>query len=216
MKSNDAPGFDTARVEAWVGGHIPWLTPPLEWRRFANGHSNLTYLLTGANQGRAVIRRPPLGKLIPKAHDMRREWRLISALQNSPVPTPSALGFCDDTAVADAPFYVMGYVEGHALATSDDTLKHVPENLREKLGYEAGHFTMHDIRRTVATGLQRLGIPLVVSEAVLNHQSGSAMAGVAGVYHRHQYTNEKREALALWGKEVMQIAAKYPVEVKVG
>lgn len=80
----------------------------------------------------------------------------------------------------------------------------------EKLGYEAGHFTMHDIRRTVATGLQRLGIPLVVSEAVLNHQSGSAMAGVAGVYHRHQYTNEKREALALWGREVLQIAAKYP------
>lgn len=44
----------------------------------------------------------------------------------------------------------------------------------------------------------------------LNHQSGSAMAGVAGVYHRHQYTNEKREALALWGREVLQIVAKYP------
>ena len=80
----------------------------------------------------------------------------------------------------------------------------------EKLGYEAGHFTMHDIRRTVATGLQRLGIPLVVSEAVLNHQSGSAMAGVAGVYHRHQYTNEKREALALWGREVLHLVARYP------
>lgn len=41
-------------------------------------------------------------------------------------------------------------------------------------------------------------------------QSGSAMAGVAGVYHRHQYTNEKREALALWGREVLLIVAKYP------
>lgn len=94
--------------------------------------------------------------------------------------------------------------------------KRIRASVDEKLGYEAGHFTMHDIRRTVATGLQRLGIPLVVSEAVLNHQSGSAMAGVAGVYHRHQYTNEKREALALWGKEVMQIAAKYPSEAKDG
>ena len=94
--------------------------------------------------------------------------------------------------------------------------KRIRASVDEKLGYEAGHFTMHDIRRTVATGLQRLGIPLVVSEAVLNHQSGSAMAGVAGVYHRHQYTNEKREALALWGKEVMQIAAKYPAEAKDG
>lgn len=78
------------------------------------------------------------------------------------------------------------------------------------LGYEAAHFTMHDIRRTVATGLQRLGIPLVVSEAVLNHQSGSAKAGVAGVYHRHSFTNEKREALAMWGKEVLEISARYP------
>lgn len=78
------------------------------------------------------------------------------------------------------------------------------------LGYEAAHFTMHDIRRTVATGLQRLGIPLVVSEAVLNHQSGSAKAGVAGVYHRHSFSNEKREALAMWGKEVLEIAARYP------
>jgi integrase len=88
--------------------------------------------------------------------------------------------------------------------------KRIRASVDEKLGYEAAHFTMHDIRRTVATGLQRLAVPLVVSEAVLNHQSGSAMAGVAGVYHRHQYTNEKREALALWGREVLQIVAKYP------
>ena len=88
--------------------------------------------------------------------------------------------------------------------------KRIRASVDEKLGYEAAHFTMHDIRRTVATGLQRIGIPLVVSEAVLNHQSGSAMAGVAGVYHRHQYTNEKREALALWGKEVLMLVAKYP------
>jgi integrase len=88
--------------------------------------------------------------------------------------------------------------------------KRIRASVDEKLGYEAGHFTMHDIRRTVATGLQRLGIPLVVSEAVLNHQSGSAMAGVAGVYHRHQYTNEKREALSIWGREVLQLVAKFP------
>ncbi|MFM2410376.1 MAG: hypothetical protein RL481_1204 [Pseudomonadota bacterium] len=80
----------------------------------------------------------------------------------------------------------------------------------QNLGYETGHFTMHDIRRTVATGLQRLAVPLPVSEAVLNHQSGSAKAGVAGVYHRHSYTNEKREALAMWGKEVLEIVARYP------
>lgn len=87
--------------------------------------------------------------------------------------------------------------------------KRIRASVDEKLGYETGHFTMHDIRRTVATGLQRLGIPLVVSEAVLNHQSGSAKGGVAGVYHRHQYTNEKQEALAIWGREVLQLVAKH-------
>ena len=89
--------------------------------------------------------------------------------------------------------------------------RRIRASVDENLGYETSHFTMHDIRRTVATGLQRLGIPLVVSEAVLNHQSGSAKAGVAGVYHRHQYTSEKREALAIWGREVLQIAARHPV-----
>lgn len=70
------------------------------------------------------------------------------------------------------------------------------------------HYRIHDIRRTVATGLQRLGIPLVVSEAVLNHQSGSAKTGVAAVYHHHHFTEEKREALALWANEVTKIASR--------
>ena len=73
------------------------------------------------------------------------------------------------------------------------------------------HFTPHDIRRTAATGLQRLGVPLVVSEAVLNHQSGAAKAGVAGVYHRHKYTLEKQEALRLWGNEVQRIVDAHAV-----
>lgn len=66
--------------------------------------------------------------------------------------------------------------------------------------------TMHDIRRTVATGLERLGIPLPVSEAILNHVSGSK-AGIAAVYHRHDFAAEKKAALDLWGKEVLRIAA---------
>lgn len=86
--------------------------------------------------------------------------------------------------------------------------KRMRASVDEKLGYEASHFTIHDIRRTVATGLQRLGISMAISEAVLNHQSGSARGGVAGIYHRHQYTSEKREALAVWGREVQQLVTK--------
>jgi hypothetical protein len=62
----------------------------------------------------------------------------------------------------------------------------------------------HDIRRTVATGLQRLGVRLEVTEAVLGHISGSR-SGIVGVYQRHEYRDEKAAALAAWGREVERI-----------
>jgi integrase len=63
---------------------------------------------------------------------------------------------------------------------------------------------LHDLRRTVATGLQRLGIRLEVTEAVLNHVSGSR-AGIVGVYQTHDYASEKREALSSWARHMMDI-----------
>ena len=61
---------------------------------------------------------------------------------------------------------------------------------------------MHDLRRTVATGLQRLGVRLEVTEAVLNHISGSR-GGIAGVYQRHDWATEKRSALDAWAAHVI-------------
>jgi aminoglycoside phosphotransferase (APT) family kinase protein len=133
MNNGATPGFEPARVDAWICARVPSLCPPLTWKRLPGGHSNLTYLITDAYQQRAVIRRPPLGKLIPKAHDMAREWALISALEPTDVPVPAALAFCDDPSVADAHFYLMGHVEGHALASADDTRRYVPEALRRPL-----------------------------------------------------------------------------------
>jgi hypothetical protein len=63
---------------------------------------------------------------------------------------------------------------------------------------------LQDLRRTVATGLQRLGIRLEVTESVLNHVSGSR-AGIVGVYQTHDYANEKREALSSWARHMMDI-----------
>jgi integrase len=63
---------------------------------------------------------------------------------------------------------------------------------------------IHDLRRTTATGLERLGTPLQVTEAVLGHVSGSK-AGGAGIYQRHQYAEEKRAALEAWGEHVMTL-----------
>ncbi len=63
---------------------------------------------------------------------------------------------------------------------------------------------LHDLRRTMATGLQRLGVRLEVTEAVLNHVSGSR-AGIVGVYQRHEWADEKRAALNAWGAHVAAI-----------
>lgn len=63
-------------------------------------------------------------------------------------------------------------------------------------------WTLHDLRRTVATGLQRQGVRLEVTEAVLNHVSGSR-GGIVGVYQRHAWAEEKRGALEAWGEWVV-------------
>lgn len=65
-------------------------------------------------------------------------------------------------------------------------------------------WTLHDLRRTVATGLQRLGVRLEVTEAVLNHISGSR-SGIVGIYQRHKWTDEKRAALSAWGRHVLAL-----------
>jgi hypothetical protein len=66
--------------------------------------------------------------------------------------------------------------------------------------------TVHDLRRTAATGLQRLGVRLEVTEAVLNHV-GRSRAGVVGVYQRFDWVAEKRAALAAWARHVERLAA---------
>ena len=88
-------GYQVDAVESWIAANIPSLTPPFKWTRLEGGHSNLTYQLDDSAGKQAVIRRPPQGELLPKAHDMSREWALISALGPTPVPVPEALGFCE-------------------------------------------------------------------------------------------------------------------------
>ena len=72
-------------------------------------------------------------------------------------------------------------------------------------GASLAPWSVHDLRRTVATGLQRLGVRLEVTEAVLNHISGSR-AGIAGVYQRHDWAAEKRAALDAWAAYVIAAA----------
>jgi aminoglycoside phosphotransferase (APT) family kinase protein len=99
--------FDLAKVEAYLRAHLPQLDGgELTALQFAAGHSNLTYLLR-CGEWEAVLRRPPLGKLAPKAHDMARESRLLAALHPLFPEAPQPYVFCDDLDVIGAPFFVM-------------------------------------------------------------------------------------------------------------
>lgn len=151
-------GYDVQAVESWIRDHVDSLEPPFEWIRLEGGHSNLTFKLIDSQGREAVIRRPPRGQLLPKAHDMSREWALISALGPTPVPVPAALGFCESPDVTGAWFYVMGCINGRPLYTNEDTESWVPEDKRLTM---ANSFVdvladLHDVD-PMAVGLGDLG-----------------------------------------------------------
>lgn len=123
-------GIDQGAVEAWVAEHAPDLAPPFTWTRLVGGHSNLTYRVDDRNGTAAVVRRPPLGELQPKAHDMNREFRIISALWGTGVPVARPYAYCADPSVTGAPFYVMGFVEGAPLGGTSDPDTWLPVGAR--------------------------------------------------------------------------------------
>src|ERR1044072_9095360 len=100
-------GIDAAGVTGWLETHAPGIAPPLTFSLIAGGRSNFTYTVADSAGQRFVLRRPPLGPLLPSAYDMGREHRVTSALAGSPVPVPPVIGLCTDEAVTGAPFYVM-------------------------------------------------------------------------------------------------------------
>lgn len=133
--TNETPGYDQPAVTAWIDENIEILTPPFTWEQLEGGHSNLTYALTDAAGRRAVIRRPPLGELLPKAHDMAREFSLISGLGPTEVPVPIAYGLCEDTSITGALFYVMSEVGGRAMYTAEAVEEWLSMEARQTVGY---------------------------------------------------------------------------------
>src|SRR5918911_54640 len=90
---------------------------PVEASRIGEGHSNITYLIERGGE-RFVVRRPPRPPLPPTAHDVLREARLLTAVQDADVRTPRVLAACDDESILGVPFYVMEYLEGTVMTTS--------------------------------------------------------------------------------------------------
>src|SRR5262245_7767430 len=106
--------IDAARLEVFLASRLGDFAGPLTVRQFKGGQSNPTYLLETPGQ-RYVLRRKPPGKLLPSAHAVDREFRVISALHAQGFPVAAPLLSCDDTAIAGTPFYVMAHVEGHVV-----------------------------------------------------------------------------------------------------
>jgi aminoglycoside phosphotransferase (APT) family kinase protein len=118
---DSVPGIaDPAKLDAWIGANVP----DAEVGRLtgisliSGGRSNLTYRLHFGDQS-LVLRRPPLGHVLPTAHDMSREYRVLSALAPTNIPVPVTVAFCADTEILDAPFYLMRYVSGEVLRTKE-------------------------------------------------------------------------------------------------
>ncbi len=118
-------GIEVEAVTAWLDERLDWLTPPLTFTKLTGGHSNFTYRVDDAGGRAFVLRRPPLGQLLPSAHDMGREFTLISALWPTPVPVPEPLAHCDDPSVTGAPFYAMGFIEGGPIYEDEDVISRI-------------------------------------------------------------------------------------------
>jgi aminoglycoside phosphotransferase (APT) family kinase protein len=112
LAGQDPPGLDLAKFDAFFQVACPGVVEgTLQARVVAGGKSNLTYEVTDGTSA-WIVRRPPLGHVLATAHDMTREHRVISALQDTDVPVPTTFALCEDPRVVGAPFFVMQRVDG--------------------------------------------------------------------------------------------------------
>ena len=132
--SEQVPGIDFARLTPWFREHVAPVRE-LSAKVIGHGRSNITYRLeSGSNVW--VLRRPPLSHVQPTAHDMKREFRVISALEGTNVPVPHAIALCEDKTVNDAPFYIMSFVEGMVPVDPTAVAAKFDEATRRRIGEE--------------------------------------------------------------------------------
>jgi aminoglycoside phosphotransferase (APT) family kinase protein len=124
------PGLDIDRLARWLPTAVPAGGGPVQAKLLSGGKSNLTYEVSDGGQS-WVLRRPPLGHVLATAHDMAREYRVISALRGTGVPVPETFALCQDTEVIGAPFYLMQKVEGTAYRWKEQLEPLGPERTRK-------------------------------------------------------------------------------------
>ena len=131
--------LDTTRLSDYLAAHIPGLSGPITAEKFAGGQSNPTFKLRSGDSS-WVLRRKPPGELLKSAHAVDREYRVITALQNTDVPVPRTFVLCEDESVIGSMFYVMEYLEGRILW--DPSLPEAASNEERSAIFDSMNATM--------------------------------------------------------------------------
>jgi aminoglycoside phosphotransferase (APT) family kinase protein len=153
----EAHQFDEQALVRYLAGHIEGFAGPISVRQFEGGQSNPTFQLEAAS-GLYVLRKQPPGELLPSAHQVDREYRVMDALFETAVPVPKMYCLCEDTAVIGTKFYVMEMIEGRLFtqtlipAVSSDERGAIYSDLARVLA------TLHNVDPQ-AVGLGEFGRP---------------------------------------------------------
>ena len=149
--------FDAARLEAWLAAHIGDFAGPLKIDQFNRGASNPTFLLTTPT-ARYVLRKKPPGVLLPSAHQIDREYRIMSTLGSLGFPVPVMRALCEDDGIIGTAFYVMDFLEGRIFR--DARMPGVPPTERAAL-YDDLNATLARLHAVDwrAAGLEDYGRP---------------------------------------------------------
>jgi aminoglycoside phosphotransferase (APT) family kinase protein len=178
-------GIHADNVTKWFTAHVPEVVTPLTFTLIAGGRSNLTFRVEDA-EGRAwVLRRPPIHHVLPTAHDMVREHRLMSSLGPTGIPVPKTIGLCTDEEVNERPFFVMEFVEGHIVRDSTEAEKAFDVATRSSIGKHMAETlsALHGVDPD-SVGLGDLGRRDGYIERQLKRWSGQfAQTSVEGVDH---------------------------------
>ena len=159
--THNPPGLNLPSLEAWLThqGLLPSHSAgELNATLLPGGRSNISYRLRTGNTD-LVLRRPPLGNVMPTAHDMAREFRVLSGLRKANFPVPQALALCEDTEVIGAPFMVMQFVEGRTIAEQSDAATLASTTASAMSGFLVETLAQLHLLDSREAGLSELGKP---------------------------------------------------------
>ena len=135
MTTSSPPGIDLDRLTPWFSEHVEPVKS-LSAQVVGHGRSNITYRVEAEDGRPWVVRRPPLSHVQKTAHDMGREFRIISALEPTGFPVPKPYALCTDDSVIGAQFYVMEFVDGIIAVDPNEVGAKFDEGQRHKIGEE--------------------------------------------------------------------------------